>query len=981
MENQENHLRLIIILIYLFLLAVTGHAQTGVWNPINSNSSYPRTIIKQEEIPLVRGELEDPVKKELYKHVYASAQQTPPTGDSNGERLRRGHIAKNSAFVVLMNRKIVNNSVIELTAAERDNFKEKAVQLLGNISTGVAGLLSDYDSWQWRSKELIDFATAYDLLKGSGIMDNELLQGRNKIAEFTGNLFNESTRSWFGVTFFNSVKNNHAIKVASSIGFSAIVLNDYVSTDPRRQPLNWINLAMWNIDNLFFRDSRRQTEPGIMSGYSEGPYYLKYSAINFIPFWRASGNFLGNIEGVYSFNGNLSNIKTPKYDERYSLLFEWGNRIKMPNGYLPPIEDTYAKASFDELVLTGDIKYRMREYNITELPELTVANSDNRAMYISTLFNGAADTIKSFEYMPESGNLVFRSGAGNDALYMHVTAENGIPLTSSGGHNQADVSSFLIYAYGEMLALDPGYISYTRRNEVSNANNHNMILVNGEGPLAGTPSNPNDAEGFLENGFTAGGVSYGEARTAYKGANIKRSFLFNGSYFVIADDITSMSNNNYTWQLHGNGLAGGDSVSGNYSPDYVNNKGVFNKRGVRLMVHSIASGGGLYSTGEGVHEISYNSSGIHSVMNLEKKGVKNSNFLSVLYPYKEGPAPDIKTVDSINNVVTVNLDGEREIMFVQQEQVMKTILKERTGLYSDISSDGLFTSARFGGVNYSEIKSLFLNEGKKYSYGKELIASNVSVKLLFEKKGERNYSGYINKSSEIVFDLGGSVETLSGINVAAWEQLTGGRVKVLFSGEGKFSIVRSDEVPVQLVFFLAEVMGNNVLLKWKTATEINNMGFEIYRGKGNYEWELIGFAEGNGTTTSERSYIFNDNPERGSYKYKLVQVDYDGTRKEEGIISVELTGAPGEYFMEQNYPNPFNPKTKIKYSLAEEGEVFIALYDLTGREIVVLVNERRGEGDFEVILDAAELNLSSGSYFYRMRAGDFVKTKKLLLMK
>lgn len=88
---------------------------------------------------------------------------------------------------------------------------------------------------------------------------------------------------------------------------------------------------------------------------------------------------------------------------------------------------------------------------------------------------------------------------------------------------------------------------------------------------------------------------------------------------------------------------------------------------------------------------------------------------------------------------------------------------------------------------------------------------------------------------------------------------------------------------------------------------------------------------------------------------------------------------PEEYFLHQNYPNPFNPTTKIKFLIVESGNVSLKIYDILGNEIANLVNEELSSGTYEVTFDAS--GLSSGVYFYQMKAGGFVETKKLILMK
>jgi endo-1,4-beta-xylanase len=80
-----------------------------------------------------------------------------------------------------------------------------------------------------------------------------------------------------------------------------------------------------------------------------------------------------------------------------------------------------------------------------------------------------------------------------------------------------------------------------------------------------------------------------------------------------------------------------------------------------------------------------------------------------------------------------------------------------------------------------------------------------------------------------------------------------------------------------------------------------------------------------------------------------------------------------------NYPNPFNPSTIIKYSVPMTAEISLKIFDMLGREVTTLVNEVKTSGTYEVTFNA--YNLSSGVYFYQLRARDFVSTKKLLLIK
>jgi photosystem II stability/assembly factor-like uncharacterized protein len=92
-----------------------------------------------------------------------------------------------------------------------------------------------------------------------------------------------------------------------------------------------------------------------------------------------------------------------------------------------------------------------------------------------------------------------------------------------------------------------------------------------------------------------------------------------------------------------------------------------------------------------------------------------------------------------------------------------------------------------------------------------------------------------------------------------------------------------------------------------------------------------------------------------------------------------VAGVPETYSLLSNYPNPFNPSTTITYELPRSSQVTLSVFDMLGREVSVLVNERRDAGIHEVKFDGA--NLASGVYLYRLQAADFTQTKRLLLLR
>lgn len=88
---------------------------------------------------------------------------------------------------------------------------------------------------------------------------------------------------------------------------------------------------------------------------------------------------------------------------------------------------------------------------------------------------------------------------------------------------------------------------------------------------------------------------------------------------------------------------------------------------------------------------------------------------------------------------------------------------------------------------------------------------------------------------------------------------------------------------------------------------------------------------------------------------------------------------PEEYFLSQNYPNPLNPTTVINYEIPETGNVSLVIFDILGREVETLINEEKPAGRYEIRFDGTRL--ASGVYFYQLKAGNFISTKKLILLK
>ena len=238
------------------------------------------------------------------------------------------------------------------------------------------------------------------------------------------------------------------------------------------------------------------------------------------------------------------------------------------------------------------------------------------------------------------------------------------------------------------------------------------------------------------------------------------------------------------------------------------------------------------------------------------------------------------------------------------------------------------------------------------------------------------------------------------ISSAAGKMFIGGSFTILDGTTGAYfvgSFTDSDNpLPVELTSFTANISGSKVTLNWQTATEVNNYGFEVERSLSSHSsslnghslsevWETIGFVAGSGNSNSLKEYSFTDIPNHSSiqpynhsFRYRLKQIDNDGKFEYSKEIEVDIL-RPSTFDLRQNYPNPFNPSTVISYQLTVDSKVSLKIFDILGNEVAVLVQEEQKFGSYEVKFNAT--GLASGTYIYRLIAGDFVSTKKMIVLK
>ncbi|MBD3386366.1 T9SS type A sorting domain-containing protein [candidate division KSB1 bacterium] len=197
-------------------------------------------------------------------------------------------------------------------------------------------------------------------------------------------------------------------------------------------------------------------------------------------------------------------------------------------------------------------------------------------------------------------------------------------------------------------------------------------------------------------------------------------------------------------------------------------------------------------------------------------------------------------------------------------------------------------------------------------------------------------------------------------------------------------------LPVELGIFKAKVQNEGILLTWVTESEINVLGYNVWRAVGKEKMDYIPLCSklipANGYSQSPLEYnYFDQRVEHGQqYSYKLECIDLDGSCEFHGPVTIGYFTANSslqEYSFNlcQNFPNPFNPFTTIEFTVKEQCQVSLDVYNVRGRKIATLVDESMSAGQYAVEFDA--MNLPSGLYFCKIQMGEYSDIKKMVLNK
>ncbi|CAN5460492.1 hypothetical protein BH10BAC5_BH10BAC5_10410 [soil metagenome] len=189
-------------------------------------------------------------------------------------------------------------------------------------------------------------------------------------------------------------------------------------------------------------------------------------------------------------------------------------------------------------------------------------------------------------------------------------------------------------------------------------------------------------------------------------------------------------------------------------------------------------------------------------------------------------------------------------------------------------------------------------------------------------------------------------------------------------------------LPVELNNFSFLLKDNNdVILKWSTGSEINNLGFNVQRrSETDNNWSDLGFIPGIGNSNIETHYSYKDTKLRSDeYYYRLKQIDNNGNYKFYNLSGSVNVAKPLKFELFQNYPNPFNPSTTISFDIPETGLYSLNVYNIAGQLISTIKSKTFDEGSYKVLFNSK--SLSSGLYFYILSGNKYKSIKKMIIVK
>ncbi|MEQ8839569.1 MAG: heparinase II/III family protein [Acidimicrobiales bacterium] len=651
--------------------------------------------------PGTEAELAARLDREPYRSIFLDAHalhearrlsRTP--GDPSREAQKdMTRAARFLAFAYAIDRTVVDGEIVpfptpEARLAAGEIVEELLLGLYQRSRFAVPAPIGGWDRDIDTAAEILQWAGAFDTLLGAGFDfegNDEIIAER--LTDVTSELYRNYTRPETAGGVAELHQNNHRSKSGAAMATAAVVLAEF-GPDPADDPDGSRNpLAWWDYGITLVDEALRYILVTGDGAYAEGPHYERFTTETMAPFFGMWDRLLGDASWT---TGDGRVVPAIHRTAQFGFTQDWMLALTLPDGTLAPIDDanTHEAHYFGALPTLpnqGSYAWRWANAEPAHVWEATtdLAVDSLMAFDDTVVAEPPAGSPTSFWY--EGGNAVFRSDWSTDATMVIAQAEgitaslfgrdsNGIGRAPQS-HEHMEPGSFLLYAHGSTLVLDPGYFTFGTHGQVLEARDHNMVLVNGAGPEAmllnsinwrNDPTGPPPQDGFatLHNTLDTDRIDGASVTTRYGAAasgtdiQLDRDFLFvDDRYLLITDEIVPDGDESVTldWVLHGNG---GATSGGTYVAEA--NGGTWTHDDARL-TSAVATSVGAPTITSRVeeHEVpdERRAEATHEAQYATVSAAGTVRALQVLVPSAlADTAPTIETETGPDGTITVSID-------------------------------------------------------------------------------------------------------------------------------------------------------------------------------------------------------------------------------------------------------------------------------------------------------------------------------------